>query len=265
MSSTPPTTRRRHTHPVGAPLAFALAILAPTLVACDHATVPSSPDTALTAPAAEVALHHAPSHGGALVERAWGGGTQWELVKPRPPGLGAPAGHATPLYVIAPVDPSDPLSPGIEIPGLLVVGGRDHVAPGRAVGQGGSGGTARTVALQHPGWYGGPPFDAEACAEPPHDDRIGWAWVEVGGATGHPCGQVAFVHAVRLDGEPCPLPLTDEARVLQAVAEGLVLPFEPEEEGPWPFALRPMAGPRDAALGGGREGPGGCATAGRRD
>ncbi len=150
----------------------------------------------------------------------------------------APEEKATPLYVIAPVDAAGPPSPPIEVPGLVSVGGRDHVVPARG-GGGTAEGLARTVALQHPGWYGGPPFDEAACAPPAHDDRIAWSWVAVGGATGHPCGRVAFVFAVQLDGESCPLPLTDVERVRGAIAQGLVNPFEPDEGGPWPYAIRP--------------------------
>jgi len=228
-------------------LSLFCALAALPLAACESGVVPSAPSSPpassdALAPPGDPAAHHAPAHVGALVERAWGGDVVWELVKPRPPGLGAPVDKAIGLYVIAPVNPADPLSPAIDVPGLLTVGGRDHVVPARTTGQGSFRGIARTVALQHPGWYGGPPFDAAACAAPVEDPRIAWAWVQVDGSTGHPCGQVAFVYAVQLDGEACPLPLTSEGRVQAALAQGLVNPFEPDEGGPWPFAIRPLGG-----------------------
>lgn len=228
------------------PLFLLLLIASLGILGCETITEPT-PDPA-EAHVAEVALNNAPHAPGALFERAWGGGEVWELVKPRPPGLGADPAKATPLYVIAPVDPADPLSPAITIPDVFVVGGRDHIAPASASTARGAGsnGIARTVALQHPNWYGGPPFDAAACAAPADDARIAWAWVQVGGADGHPCGQVAFVYAVQLEGESCPLPLTDEERVRSAIDQGLVLPFEPDEGGPWPYAIRPLSGSRGA-------------------
>lgn len=251
--------------PVGRRLQLQVPLIALCLVAvlailgCESTTEPSS--TPIDGTAEQVALNSAPHDPGALFERAWGGGTVWELVKPRPPGLGADPSKATPLYVIAPVDPSDPLSPPIAVADVVTLGGRDHVAPASRR-SGGTGGMARTVALQHPNWYGGPPFDAAACAAPTDDARIAWAWVEVGGPTGHPCGQVAFVYGVQLEGESCPLPLTTVERVEAAVEQGLVLPFEPDEGGPWPFAIRPLGGAAGIA---GAVPPGeGCVPPGER-
>jgi hypothetical protein len=171
--------------------------------------------------------------GPVVVERAWGGGAMWELVKPRPPGLGADAGRATYLYIIAPVDPTDPLSPAIDIPGFLTVGGRDHVAPTEHHDRGFPG-IARSVPLEVPGWTW---FLEPFCAAPAPHDAVAWDWVEV---SGHPCGRVATVYAVQLDGEACLIPLTSVPRVQAAIAQGLTVPGFPDEGGPWPFAIRPL-------------------------
>jgi hypothetical protein len=44
--------------------------------------------------APEAVMEPSYSGGSVLVERAWAGGVMWELVKPRPPGLGAVRGHS---------------------------------------------------------------------------------------------------------------------------------------------------------------------------
>jgi hypothetical protein len=213
-------------------------VLALALVACESATAPVSTDDAVSTEPAPPLFHHAPDHVGALLERAWGSDRMWEMVKPRPPGLGTSRDQSVPFYVIAPLDAADPLSPAIHVPDFLTVGGRDHVVPTPTGNRGTFKAVARTVALQVPGWFE-PPFGADPCAAPPHDDRIAWDWVDVTGPGGHPCGRVAFVFAVQLDGEACPMPLTGLDRVHGAIAEGLVNPFEPDE-GTWPVSIRPV-------------------------
>ncbi len=78
------------------------------------------------------AFHHAPGHINALVERAWGENQIRELVKPGPPGIGAPLEKAIHLYVIAPVIPATPLSPPIEVPAGHDPGAVRMRHPGRA-------------------------------------------------------------------------------------------------------------------------------------
>jgi hypothetical protein len=212
-----------------APVLLAAAAL---LAACEHAPHPVEPEDAR--------FHHG-GHLNALVERAWGDARMWELVKPRPPGLGAPGEVAIHLYLIAPVHEADPLSPPIHVPGFLTVGGRDHVVPTPAGTQGAFRGVARSVPLEVPGWTPTPPFGDDQCAAPAVDGaRIAWRWVEV---SLHPCGRVPLVYAVRLDAEECRKPLASVGRVRAAVDQGLAVPTFPEEPGPWPFAIRPLTRP----------------------
>ena len=224
-----------------AALALALAVLP---LACESATapLPAGEEPALESP--QAVLHAPPPHAGALLERAWAGDRMWEMVKPRPPGLGTPEDQTVPFYVLAPVDAADPLSPPAEIPGVFRVGGRDHVVPTPPGNRGSFRGVARTVAVQYPGWSPGPPFDDTACEVVPHadDDRIAWAWVEVAGlveGVGHPCGRVAFVFAVDLEEDTCIRPITNLERLQAAIDQGLVNAVRPPEP-PWPVAIRPM-------------------------
>jgi hypothetical protein len=211
-----------------------LLVAAVLLAACDRSPHPLGPD--------DPAFHHdVPEHVNALVERAWGANQQWELVKPRPPGVGAPQDVAVHLYIIAPVNENDPLSPGIQVD-FLTVGGRDHVVPLPQGQQGSVRGLARSVPVVVPGWeFWTPPF----CAPPVVDeDRIAWRWLEV---SVHPCGQVPTVYAAKLEGEACRKPLTSVDRIMAAVEQDLVeLDFPPEA--PWPFAVRPLTAPRQGRV-----------------
>jgi hypothetical protein len=219
--------------------AIALAVLP---LACESATapVPGGEEPALDPPPA--VLQGIPNHAAVLLERAWGGDRMWEMLKPRPPGLGTPEEQTVPFYVLAPVIAGDPLSPPAEIPGVLRVGGRDHVVPTPAGNGGPFRAVARTVALEHPGWEPAPLFGPAQCDNVVHDDRVAWAWVEVAGlteGTGHPCGRIAVVFAVQLDGESCPMPITNLERVHEAIDQGLVNASRPPEPA-WPVAIRPM-------------------------
>jgi hypothetical protein len=174
-----------------------------------------------------------------LVERAWGHDVQWDMIKPRPPGIGASDDIRVNAYIIAPVDPADPLSPAISIPGFIDVAGRDHVLPLPHGGRGTFRAVARSVPVVLPGWLPEPPWLA-SCDAPdlgPLADRIAWAWLD---PAPHPCGRAPQVFAARLDGEACVAPLTSVARVEAAVEQGLVqllhVPFEPA----WNFAVRPL-------------------------
>jgi len=201
------------------------------LAACEQSTHPVAP--------ADVAFSQAPSPTGAVLEHAWGGDQMWELMKPRPPGIGASSEEAVHLYIVAPLVQGAPLSP--EIPGM--VGGRDHVVPLQAGNRGEFKGIARTVPLL--------PAD-------PFDPRVGWAFIFVAGAPGD---QVPVAYAVQLDGEECPRPLSSAERIQAAIAEGLVVPVFPQEPA-WPFAIRPTS-----ERGQGRvtvEAPSGCVAPGMR-
>jgi hypothetical protein len=229
----------------GGTVALGSIALAALTFACESATepLPSGEEAAPDLP--HTVLQGLPEHASPLLERAWSGDRMWEMLKPRPPGLGTPEGQTVPFYVLAPVIAGDPLSPPAEIPGVLRVGGRDHVVPTPAGNQASFRAVARTVALQHPGWEPAPPFGPAQCDEVVHDDRIAWAWVEVAGLTegvGHPCGRIAAVFAVQLDGESCPMPITNLERVHEAIAQGLVNDARPPEPA-WPVAIRPMTQP----------------------
>jgi len=167
------------------------------------------------------------------------GNFQWELVKPRPPGLGTPREKAIHVYQIAPVFEDDPLSPPIEVPGFITLGGRDHVIDPQRVTQGRFRAVANTVPIVFPGWNPAPPFGAEQCDIPDIGalaDQIAWRWVDV---SVHPCGQVPMVFAVDFEDTDCHQPLTTVERVETAVEEGFAeFNFPPEE--PWPFAIRPL-------------------------
>jgi hypothetical protein len=217
---------------------------------CDGSVEPTSP--------AEVETRGA-VNAKALFEQAWGGDGRWEMVKPRPPGLGVSVEKATELYVIAPVSAFDPLSPPVVIPGIVTLGGRDHVVPTPAGGAGSFSGVARTVALEVPGWMW---FLEPFCAPPADNPRIAWDWIEISGPGGHPCGGVAAVYAVQLDGEECLRPLTSVARVEAAIAQGLAAATYPPGEGAWPFSIRPIT-----SAGAGREmpaAPSECVASGAR-
>ena len=231
--------RSRRSVGVTAFTGLALAVLP---LACESATapVPAGEQPELHPP--QAALNGPPDHSAVLLERAWSGDRMWEMLKPRPPGLGTPEEQTVPFYVLAPVTAGDPLSPPAEIPGVLRVGGRDHVVPTPAGDRGSFRAVARTVALEHPGWA---PFSPAGCDVVDEDPRIAWAWVEVAGlaeGTGHPCGRVAFVFAVQLDGEECLRPITNLDRVQAAIEQGLVNASRPPEPA-WPATIRPMTGP----------------------
>ena len=176
---------------------------------------------------------------GALFERSWVNGYQWELVKPRPPGVGAGKDKAMDIYQIAPVFEDDPLSPGIEVPGFITLGGRDHVLDSQNISRKKFRGIANTVVVQYPGWSPAPPFDVIQCDIPDLGslaDRIAWRWLEV---SVHPCGQVPLVYAVDFEDDGCKQPLTTVDLVHNAVDGGFAeFNFPPEE--PWPFAIRPL-------------------------
>jgi|GEM_PF-2539014 len=229
---------------LGGAAALAVLALAVLPLACDSATAPLSPgeEVALDPPA--TVLHSLGGAVGPLLERAWSDDQMWEMLKPRPPGLGTPEEQTVPFYVLAPVNAGDPLSPPVEIPGVISIGGRDHVVPTPRGSRGTFRAVARTVAVQHPDWLPGPPFEEADCAAPPHDDRIAWAWVEVSGppGAGHPCGRIAAVFAVQLEGEACPTSLTNLERLQAAIEQGLVNPDRPPEPA-WPVAIRPMTEP----------------------
>jgi hypothetical protein len=241
----------------------ALAALTLTVLplACESATAPAPPGEELALDPPQAVLHGPADHSAVLLERAWSGDRMWEMLKPRPPGLGTPEAQTVPFYVLAPVTAGDPLSPPAEIPGVLRVGGRDHVVPTPAGNRGSFRAVARTVALEHPGWA---PFSPAGCDVVDEDPRIAWAWVEVAGlaeGTGHPCGRVAFVFAVQLDGEECLRPVTNLDRVQAAIDQGLVNASRPPEPA-WPATIRPMTEP-------GKEhtapaAPSGCVPAGER-
>jgi hypothetical protein len=176
---------------------------------------------------------------GAIFERSWVNGYQWELVKPRPPGIGAGNDKVLHIYQIAPVFEDDPLSPGIEVPGFITLGGRDHVIDSQQVNGRNFRGIANTVTISYPDWAPAPPFGAAECAVPdlgPVAERIAWRWLEV---SLHPCGQVPLVYAVDFDDDGCKKPLTTVERIESAVDGGFAaFDFPPEE--PWPFAIRPL-------------------------
>jgi hypothetical protein len=182
---------------------------------------------------------HVGGHANALVEGAWGADQQWELVKPRPPGIGADDGTRTRLYQIAPVVAGSPLSPALNIPGVIEIAGRDHVVRPPQGNRGTFTGIGQTVPVLLPGWEPGPPFDPAACAAPDLAaiaDRIAWQWVI---PTPHPCGRAPVVYGAQLEGDACVKPLTSVERVEAAHGEGLVqLAFPPEPA--WPFAIRPL-------------------------
>jgi len=188
-----------------------LAAVVP-LAACEGPTHSVEP--------ADAAFSHIPDPAGAVFEHAWGDAHKWELVKPRPPGIGASPDKAVPLYIVAPLVQGAPLSP--PIPGM--VGGRDHVVPLPGRGGGEFKGIARTVPLM--------PSD-------PEDSRVAWALVFVAGAPGD---HVPTVYAAQLDGEDCPRPLSSVERVEAAIAQGLVVPLSTPEPA-WPFAVRPTTAP----------------------
>ncbi len=238
--------------------ALALVVLP---LACGSATAPLPGEEEPSLAPLHAVLHGPPDHTPPLLERAWSNDRMSEMLKPRPPGLGTPEERTVPFYVLAPVMAGDPLSPPAEIPGILVVGGRDHVVPTPTGNRGSFRAVARTVGLQHPGWDPRPPFQADHCDTVAHDDRIAWAWVDVSGPGGHPCGRVAFVFAVQLDGDSCVTPITNIERVGAAIDEGLVNPSRPPEPA-WPATIRPMtaqgAGPTAPAA------PSGCVPPGER-
>jgi len=180
-----------------------------------------------------------PATPGALFERTWVNGHEWELVKPRPPGIGAGNDKTLHIYQIAPVFEDDPLSPGIEVPGFITLGGRDHVLDSQKVNGRNFRGIANTVPIVYPEWSPFPPFGAAECAIPnlgPVADRIAWRWVEV---SVHPCGQVPLVYAVDFEDNGCKQPLTTVELIQSAVDGGFAeFDFPPEE--PWPFAIRPL-------------------------
>jgi len=215
-----------------------LVLIALLLMGCDAVDTTGSelgtanPDVAAVTP---------PFAPGALFERTWVDNQQWVLVKPRPPGIGAPGSVPIDFYQIAPVMEEDPLSPPIEIPDVITLGGRDHVIdPPR-----GDGSTfravARTALVQLPVWAPAFPFDAAQCGPPDLgvlDGRIAWRWLEV---SVHPCGQIPLVYAVDFVGDAeCFVPLTTVDRVEAAVSGGFAHIEFPPDEGPWPFAIRPM-------------------------
>lgn len=235
------------------------ALVALVLVAGTLAFAGCRPDAPLTP--ADLDLAAADAAGGrVLIERAWSDGVQWELVKPRPPGIGASDDVRVRAYQIAPVAAGDPLSPPLSIPGLIEVAGRDHVMQAPRGNRGSYTAVARTVPVLVPGWQPAPPFGPAQCALPdlgPLAGRIAWQWSD---PTPHPCGRAPQVFAVQLDGEPCVRPLTSVARVEAAERQGLVqFAFPPEPA--WPYALRPIT-----AAGTGRVAPAapGCVTAGER-
>lgn len=179
---------------------------------------------------------------GALFERSWVNGYQWELVKPRPPGVGAGKDKAMNIYQIAPVFEDDPLSPGIEVPGFITLGGRDHVLDSQNLSRKNFRGIANTVVVQYPGWSPAPPFDVIQCDIPDLGtlaDRISWRWLEV---SVHPCGQVPLVYAVDFEDDGCLKPLTTVERVEAAVSGGYA-EFDLPPEEPWPFAIRTLTAP----------------------
>lgn len=241
--------------------AFAALALAVLPLACESAIapVPAGEEPSLTP---QAALQGPPDRDTPLLERAWSGDRMWEMLKPRPPGLGTPEERTVPFYVLAPVTADDPLSPPAEIPGVLRVGGRDHVVPTPPGNRGSFRAVARTVALEHPGWA---PFSPAGCDVVVDDARIAWAWVEVAGlaeGTGHPCGRVAFVFAVQLEGESCPRPITNLERVQAAIDQGLVNASRPPEPA-WPAAIRPMTEPGEGHTA--PTAPSDCVEAGERE
>ena len=176
---------------------------------------------------------------GAIFERSWVNGHHWELVKPRPPGVGAGKNKAMDIYQIAPVIEDDPLSPPIEVPDVITLGGRDHVLDSQNVSRKNFRGIANTVLVQYPDWSFAPPFGPVECAIPdlgPIADRIAWRWLEV---SVHPCGQIPLVYAVDFEDDGCLQPLTTVDRVNAAVSGGFA-EFDLPPEEPWPFAIRPL-------------------------
>ncbi len=242
-------------------VAAAVAFLAFLLLACDSTTAPVPVGHDVSAEVPRAVLQGPPAHAAAILEHAWAGDRMWEMVKPRPPGLGTPEDQAVPFYVLAPMTADAPLSPPIGIPDVISIGGRDHVVPVPRGNGGTFRGTAITVGLQHPGWEAAPPFSPAECETVEHDDRIAWAWVEVSGPAGHPCGQVAFVYAVELETESCPMPLTNRERVHAAIDQGLVNASRPPEPA-WPVAIRPMTTPGGGVTA--PDAPSGCVPAGER-
>ncbi len=184
---------------------------------------------------------------GALFERTWVNDHQWELVKPRPPGIGANGQVPIHIYQIAPVFEDDPLSPEIEVPGFITLGGRDHVIDMQRNLRRDFRGVANTVPVQFPGWNPLPPFGSAGCSVPDLgalSDRIAWRWVEV---SVHPCGQIPMVYAVDFEDSGCMQPLTTVEHIHKAVDEGFAeLNFPPEE--PWPFAIRRLTGEGQGTL-----------------
>jgi hypothetical protein len=219
-------------------------LLAFFLISCDSSFSSMSSEDMLLESAENLnpASATPPSMPGALFERTWVGNYQWELVKPRPPGLGTPSDNAIQIYQIAPVFEDDPLSPPIDVPGFISLGGRDHVIKPQNVQRNRFRAIANTVPVLYPGWAPVPPFGAEQCAIPDIgdlSDQIFWRWVEV---SVHPCGQVPMVYAVDMDNNGCHQPLTTVERVEAAVVGGFAeFDFPPEE--PWPFAIRPLTEP----------------------
>ena len=216
-------------------------LLAFFMISCDtsHSSMSSEDMLLESAENLNTASATPPVIPGALFERAWVNSHQWELVKPRPPGIGASNEKALHIYQIAPVFEDDPLSPGIEVPDFITLGGRDHVLDSQRINGKNFRGIAITVPISYPEWAPFPPFGLAECAIPnigPIADRIAWRWMEV---SVHPCGQVPLVYAVDFEDDGCKQPLTTVERIHNAVDGGFAeFDFPPEE--PWPFAIRPL-------------------------
>jgi hypothetical protein len=216
-------------------------IVAMILTACDRVVEIDESTQATLAEIDEALDSRAPFPPGALFERVWIGDAQWELVKPRPPGVGAPEHVRTRVYQIGRVADDDPLSPPIEVPGVISLGGRDHVYSAPSGNGGTHSGLAQTVPIVLPGWYPMPPFEDVQCAPPDlgeYAGRILWRMLDV---SVHPCGVVPQVYAVDFQGDGCHEPLTSVEKIYAAV-EGGFARFEIPPEEPWPFAIRPATG-----------------------
>ncbi len=212
------------------------------LVSCDQFLSSDPSEELISANISNEATATPPMNPGALFERLWEGNDQWELVKPRPPGLGVSNEKAIHIYQIAPVFENDPLSPPIDVPGFISIGGRDHVIDFRSRQKNSFRAVAITVPILFPGWMPAPPFGAEQCVIPDLgtlNDRIAWRWVEV---SAHPCGHVPMVYAVDFEDSGCQQPLTTVDRIKSAVDAGFAEFNYPPEE-PWPFAIRPLTTP----------------------
>ncbi len=176
---------------------------------------------------------------GALFEGIWIDNAERGLVKPRPPGIGANDDIRVNVYQIAPVDPENPLSPAIELPGGITIPGRDHVFRSPAGNQGTFRAIARTVPVVLPGWFVPPMFSCDIPDLGPMEGRIAYRMQPVP----HPCGLVPQLYAVDFGDDGCLVPLTSVDRVEMAAAEGHVFLDMNVPEEPWPFSVRPHANP----------------------